>query len=104
MKQLFVLLLTIFTTSTQYTVSSTDIGGTYIKLGLKYTGPNEYYVKPKSKVVKDLVFHFKALTYSEFSFKIYDLFALLGVNWIPERTNVSYSYYYRQIDVTKCKM
>lgn len=43
-----------------------------MKLGLKYTGQSEYYVKPKSKVVKELVFHFKALTYSDFSFKIYD--------------------------------
>jgi hypothetical protein len=53
-------------------VVSQDIGSTYVKLGLKYTGQSDFYVKPKSKVVKELVFHFKALTYSDFTFKIYD--------------------------------
>ena len=56
----------------QYTVVKQDIGSTYIKLDLKYTGQGDYYVKPKSTIVKDLVFHFKALTYNQFTFKIYD--------------------------------
>jgi hypothetical protein len=41
-------------------------------LTLKYTGEHDYYVKPKSKVVKDLIFYFKALTFSDFTFKIFD--------------------------------
>lgn len=48
----------------QYTVVKEDIGSTYIKLDLRYTGQGDYYVKPKSTIVKDLVFHFKALTYN----------------------------------------
>lgn len=72
MLRYFILILLALQIQTQYTVTSQDIGSTYVKLGLKYTGQSEYYVKPKSKVVKDLIFHFKALTYNEFSFKIYD--------------------------------
>lgn len=56
----------------QYSVVGTDVGTSYVKLALRYSGTQEYYVKPKSKVVKDLIFHFKALTYNDFSFKIYD--------------------------------
>ena len=56
-------LLTVLALS-QYTVVKQDIGSTYIKLDLKYTGQGDYYVKPKSTIVKDLVFHFKALTYN----------------------------------------
>jgi len=56
----------------QYAVINQDIGSSYVKLTLNYTGTRDYYVKPKSKVVKELVFHFKALTYNDFSFKIYD--------------------------------
>jgi hypothetical protein len=56
----------------QYAVVNQDVGSTYVKLNLNYTGTRDYYVKPKSKVVKELVFHFKALTYNDFSFKIYD--------------------------------
>lgn len=70
--RLIILLLLIFAAQSQYTVISQDIGSTYVKLGLKYTGQSDFYVKPKSKVVKELVFLFKAHTYSDFSFKIYD--------------------------------
>jgi alpha-glucosidase len=56
----------------QYAVVDKDVGSTYLRLTLKYTGQDDYYVKPKSKVVKELVFLFKALTYSDFTFKIYD--------------------------------
>lgn len=57
------LLLTVLVLS-QYTVVKQDIGSTYIKLDLRYTGQGDYYVKPKSTIVKDLIFHFKALTYN----------------------------------------
>ena len=67
-----ILLLLIAYANTQYTVVSKDLGSTYVKLGLKYTGQSDFYVKPKSRVARELVFHFKALTYNDFSFKIYD--------------------------------
>ena len=66
------LFLLIFLVSSQYSVVSKEEGSSYLKLNLRYTGQHDYYVKPKSKVVKELVFYFKALTYSDFSFKIYD--------------------------------
>jgi len=70
---LVVLLVLLFIVSkAQYAVVDKEVTSSSIKLYLKYTGTNDYYVKPKSKIVKDLVFHFKALTYSEFNFKIYD--------------------------------
>ena len=73
MKFTLLCLLLIFAISqAQYTVVDQQTTSTSIKLSLKYTGTSDYYVKPKSKVVKDLVFEFKALTYSEFQFKIYD--------------------------------
>ena len=56
----------------QYKVTSKDEGSTYVRLQLAYTGTHEYYVKPKSIVIKQLVFHFKSHTSSDFSFKIYD--------------------------------
>jgi hypothetical protein len=56
----------------QYAVVGREEGSTYVKLQLKYTGSRDYYVKPQSKVAKDLVFLFKALTFSEFTFSIYD--------------------------------
>jgi hypothetical protein len=71
-RNLSLLILLIIGAYSQYTVISQDIGSTYVKLGLKYTGQSDFYVKPKSKVVKELVFHFKALTYTDFTFKIYD--------------------------------
>lgn len=71
-RQLIILFLLFICTYTQYTVVSKDLGSTYIKLGLKYTGQGEFYVKEKSKIAKELVFHFKALTYNDFTFKIYD--------------------------------
>lgn len=72
MLRLITLLLLLSLSLTQYTVVNQDIGSTYVKLSLKYTGQSEYYVKPKSKVVKDLIFYFRALTFNDFSFKIYD--------------------------------
>jgi len=72
MLRFLALLLLIVVSLAQYSVVNQEIGSTYVKLSLKYTGQSDYYVKPKSKVVKDLVFHFKALTYNDFSFKIYD--------------------------------
>ena len=63
-RNIIILLLLIIGVYSQYTVTSRDIGSTYVKLGLKYTGQSDFYVKPKSKVIKELVFHFKALTYS----------------------------------------
>lgn len=72
MLRYIVLLLLAIVLRAQYMVTKQDIGSTYIALNLKYTGQSEYYVKPKSKVVKELVFLFKALTFSEFTFKIYD--------------------------------
>lgn len=72
MLRFFILLLLVAISLTQYAVVKQDVGSTYIKLDLKYTGQSEYYVKPKSKVIKELTFLFKALTFNDFSFKIYD--------------------------------
>lgn len=73
MKYSLVCLLLIFAISqAQYTVVDKQTTSYSIRLSLKYTGSSDYYVKPKSKIVKDLVFEFKALAYSEFNFKIYD--------------------------------
>jgi hypothetical protein len=72
MIRLILLLVLSLAIQSQYAVVSQDVGSTYVKLGLKYTGQDDYYVKPKSKIAKELVFHFKALTYSDFTFKIYD--------------------------------
>ncbi len=71
LKNLLILII-VALTHAQYSVISQDIGSTYIKLGLNYTGTQDYYVKTKSKIIKQLIFHFKALTYNEFTFKIYD--------------------------------
>ena len=71
-RHLIILLLLFVYAYSQYTVASKDLGSTYVKLGLKYTGQGDFYVKEKSKIAKELVFHFKALTYNDFTFKIYD--------------------------------
>ena len=72
MLRYLIVVLLISISYTQYTVVNQEVGSTYLKLDLKYTGQSDYYVKPKSKVVKNLVFMFRALTFYEFSFKIYD--------------------------------
>lgn len=72
MIRVLILCLITLLAHTQYTVVDEEIGSTYIKLALKYSGDQAYYVKPKSKMIGDLVFHFQALTYNEFTFKIYD--------------------------------
>lgn len=36
----------------QYTVVNSDVGSSYIKLSLRYSGSQDYYVKPKSKIIK----------------------------------------------------
>lgn len=64
--------LCLLLTQAQYTVVNSDVGNSYIKLSLRYSGSQDYYVKPKSKIIKELVFYFQALTYNEFTFKIYD--------------------------------
>ena len=65
-------ILFIWQALSQYTVVNSSIGSTEIKLFLNYTGTSDYYVKPKSLIIKQLVFLFKAHTFNDFSFKIYD--------------------------------
>jgi len=72
LKKLVLIISIVALTYSQYAVVSQDIGSTYVKLTLNYTGTRDFYIKPKSKVVKQLIFLFKALTYNDFSFKIYD--------------------------------
>ena len=65
MQPILLCLVLFFTVSNaQYTVVNKEVTSSSIKLSLKYTGNSDYYVKPKSKIVKDLIFQFKALTYS----------------------------------------
>ena len=58
-RNLSLLLLLVIGVYSQYTVINQDIGSTYVKQGLKYTGQSDFYVKPKSKMIKELVFHFQ---------------------------------------------
>lgn len=90
------LLVALAAVNGQYSVVSQDVGTTYVKLGLKYTGQSDYYVKPKSKIIKELVFHFKALSYSDFTFKIYDpnneRFEIPQGGIFPNDAQASFSY------------
>ena len=57
---------------TEYKVTIQEKGTSYLRLGLKYTGTDEYYIKEKSKIIKDLQFELQCYTFLDFSFKIYD--------------------------------
>ena len=48
------LLLVYAQCETQYKITTKEFGTTYFKFGLKYTGNEDYYIKEKSKIIKDL--------------------------------------------------
>ena len=57
---------------TQYRVANETINSTTVALELEYTGPDQHYLKPTSPVCKKLVFVFRTLAFSDFTFKIID--------------------------------
>lgn len=58
--------------STEYKVISKEVGSSSVKLGLSYTGKDNYYIKEKSVIPKELVFLLKCHSFLDFTFKIYD--------------------------------
>jgi hypothetical protein len=55
-----------------YKVVSTQSTTSTIVLGLRYTGQDEYYIKPTSPILKDLTFTLTVYTFNDFDFKITD--------------------------------
>lgn len=68
---LTVLLVLASCTSKYQVISFANTSNTYTFL-LRYTGTEEYYLKPTSPIIKDLTFVFHSLTYNDFTFKIFD--------------------------------
>ena len=56
----------------QYRVTNTQSNSSTISLTLAYTGSDDYYIKPKSPIIKTLLFTFHCMTYSDFNFKMID--------------------------------
>lgn len=73
--KIFVLILVIFyaTSKSQYRVVQVDKTLSRITLTLKYTGNDEYYLKPTSPIIKDLKFIFNVHAFYDFYIKITDL-------------------------------
>ncbi len=57
----------------EYNVVSTSKNTTTITLTLNYTGADQYYLKPTSPILKNLLFTFRTHTFFDFSFKITDI-------------------------------
>ena len=69
---LLVCLVSLTNTLFPYRVTKTQNTSSAITLTLTYTGQEEYYRKPTSPIVKELLFTFHSYTFTDFSFKIYD--------------------------------
>lgn len=65
-------LLLLANCTSKYKVFSTQNTSSTITLGLKYTGGEEYYVKPTSPIIKDLTFTLHVYTFNDFDLKIVD--------------------------------
>lgn len=56
----------------KYKVSAFMNSSTIYTIQLKYSGTEDYYIKPTSPIIKDLTFVFHTYAYNDFSIKIYD--------------------------------
>ena len=70
---LVILLCTLLAhTKSSYRVTSTNRNTTTITLSLTYTGQDDFYIKPTSRISKNLIFTFHTLAFNDFTFKITD--------------------------------
>lgn len=70
---IFVLALILLVSArSQYKVASSSCDVSSCALELAYTGTDDYYISPKSAIIKNLNVVFQALTYSDFHIKITD--------------------------------
>lgn len=73
--KIFCLLLVLFigiNAKSQYKVANYSCSSVACTFNLAYTGDEDYFKTPKSPIVKNLVFTFKALTFMDFTFKFVD--------------------------------
>ena len=68
---LLTLIVGILTTS-KYEVVNAENSTSSLTLTLKYTGQDDYYLKPTSPIVKNLKLTIKTLSYTDFDLKIVD--------------------------------
>lgn len=61
----------VFSKSNYKVVSYQNTSST-ITMGLRYTGQDDYYIKPTSPIIKDLTFTFHVYTFNDFDIKIVD--------------------------------
>lgn len=76
-RNLFVLflcctLLNLVHSTSKYEVVNVDNTTSSLTLTLKYTGDDEYYLKPTSPIVKNLKLTIKTHSYTDFNLKIVD--------------------------------
>lgn len=66
------LLLVLSTAKSSYKVTNTQSTSSTYTLRLSYTGTDEYYIKPTSPIIKELIFTLHVYTYNDFDVKIVD--------------------------------
>jgi hypothetical protein len=72
---IFIVLCLLFScalASSEYKVTDASKNISSVTLRLTYTGKDDYYLKPTSPIIKDLIFTFRSLTFDDFTFKIID--------------------------------
>lgn len=60
------------TCTSKYRVTNTNTTSSSVSFTLAYTGTEEYYLKPTSPIIKNLVFSLHCYSFSDFGFKIID--------------------------------
>lgn len=67
------LLIALFNAKSDYRVTNVEKTLSRITLTLRYTGTDEYYIKPTSPIIKDVKFVFNMHAFYDFYIKITDL-------------------------------
>lgn len=60
------------TSKSSYRVTNTQTNSSTVTLRLSYTGSEEYYIKPTSPIIKELIFTLHTYTFNDFDFRIVD--------------------------------
>lgn len=67
-----ILIATVVLSKSNYKVVSFQNTSSTLTMGLRYTGSDDYYIKPTSPIIKDLTFTFHVYTFNDFDIKIVD--------------------------------